>query len=91
MAFNIIEILQTKSKSELIHLIGSSPKFITNPDLINLIHQYDINNRTKDELISKQMTWFLKYRIWVKLVKDSSIGITEFHFLNKLGDEIEIG
>ena len=41
------------------HLIGSSPKFITNPDLINLIHQYDINNRTKDELLSQQITMFL--------------------------------
>jgi len=59
MVFNIIEILHTKSKSELIHLIGSSPKFITNPDLINLIHQYDINNRTKDELLSQQMNMFL--------------------------------
>jgi ribonuclease G len=45
----------------------------------------------REGLISKQMKWFLKYRVWVKLVKDSSIGITEFHFLNKLGDEIEIG
>jgi ribonuclease G len=45
----------------------------------------------REGLISKQMKWFLKYRIWVKLIKDSSIGITEFHFLNKLGDEIEIG
>jgi hypothetical protein len=59
MAFNIIEILHTKSKSELIHLIGSAPKFITNPDLINLIHQYDINNRIKDELLSHQMNMFL--------------------------------
>jgi hypothetical protein len=59
MSINIIEILRTKSKSELIHLIGSAPKCITNPDLINLIHQYDINNRTKDELLSQQMNMFL--------------------------------
>jgi ribonuclease G len=44
----------------------------------------------REGIISKQVKWFLKYRVWVKLVKDSSIGITEFHFLNKLGDEIEI-
>lgn len=59
MVFNIIEILHTKSKSELMHLISCAPKFITNPDLINLIHQYDINNRTKDELLSQQMNMFL--------------------------------
>ena len=59
MVFNIIEILHTKSKSELIYLIGSAPKFITNPDLIYLIRQYDINNRTKDELLSQQMNMFL--------------------------------
>ncbi|WP_041694039.1 MULTISPECIES: Rne/Rng family ribonuclease [Emticicia] len=45
----------------------------------------------REGIISKQMQWFLKYKTWVKLIKDSSIGITEFHFLNKLGDEIEIG
>jgi ribonuclease G len=45
----------------------------------------------REGIISKQMKWFFKYRVWVKLIKDSSIGITEFHFLNKLGDEIEIG
>ncbi len=45
----------------------------------------------REGIISKQMKWFLKYKVWVKLIKDSSIGITEFHFLNKLGDEIEIG
>uniref|UniRef100_UPI003751E4C4 ribonuclease E/G n=1 Tax=Emticicia sp. TaxID=1930953 RepID=UPI003751E4C4 len=45
----------------------------------------------REGIFSKQMKWFLKYKVWVKLIKDSSIGITEFHFLNKLGDEIEIG
>ncbi len=44
----------------------------------------------REGIISKQMQWFFKYRTWVKLTKDSSIGITEFHFLNKHGDEIEI-
>jgi ribonuclease G len=36
------------------------------------------------------MKWFGQYKTWIKLVKDSSIGITEFHFLNKDGDEIEL-
>lgn len=44
----------------------------------------------KEGLISRQMKWYFKYKRWIKLVKDSSIGITEFHFLDKNGDEIEI-
>jgi len=33
---------------------------------------------------------FFKYKKWVKIVKDSSLGITEFHFLNKDGEEIDV-
>lgn len=44
----------------------------------------------KEGLISRQMKWYFKYKRWIKLVKDSSIGITEFHFIDKNGDEIEI-
>jgi ribonuclease G len=41
-------------------------------------------------LFSRQRQWFMKYKSWVNLVKDSSLGITEFRFLNKHGDEIEL-
>ena len=44
----------------------------------------------REGMITRQLKWFFKYRTWVNLVKDSSIGITEFHFLNKLGEEIEL-
>jgi ribonuclease G len=42
-------------------------------------------------IISKRVKFFFKYKKWLTLVKDSSLGITEFHFLNKDGEEIEIG
>ena len=42
-------------------------------------------------LISKRMKWYLKYHRSISLVKDSSIGITEFHFLNRDGEEIDLG
>jgi len=42
-------------------------------------------------IISKRMRLFFKYKRWVNLVKDSSLGITEFHFLNKDGEEIDLG
>ncbi len=44
----------------------------------------------REGLFTRQMKWFFKYKTWIKLTKDSSIGITEFHFLNGLGDEIEL-
>ena len=40
---------------------------------------------------SKQMQWYAKYKTWVKLVKDSSLGIVNFKFFNKSGETIEIG
>ena len=41
--------------------------------------------------MSKRVKWFMKYFRWVKIVEDSSLPITEFKFLNKQGEEIEIG
>ncbi len=39
---------------------------------------------------SKRMKWFFHYKSWIKIVKDSSLGITEYKFVNKYGDEIEV-
>jgi ribonuclease G len=36
------------------------------------------------------MKWFMKYKRWVKIIKDTSLGITEFHFRNQMGEDIEI-
>jgi len=44
----------------------------------------------REGFITRQMRWFLQYKTWVKLIKDSSLGLTEFHFLNRQGDEIEL-
>ena len=41
--------------------------------------------------ISKRLRWFFKYNRSIQLVKDSSLGVTEFHFLNKDGEEIDLG
>ena len=40
--------------------------------------------------ISKRMRWYFKYMRWVTLVKDTSLAITEFKFLNRDGEEIEV-
>ncbi|MEH0158526.1 Rne/Rng family ribonuclease [Limibacter armeniacum] len=39
---------------------------------------------------SKRMKWFMKYFKWVKLVQDSSLGISEYRFVNHLNEVIEI-
>lgn len=41
-------------------------------------------------LISLRMRWYFKYKRWVKLVKDTSMGVTEFKFLNREGEEIQL-
>jgi ribonuclease G len=40
--------------------------------------------------ISKRMRWYMKYKSWINLVKDTSMAITEFKFLNKEGEEIQL-
>lgn len=41
-------------------------------------------------VISPRIRWFLKYLKWVKLEKDSSLGITDYKFLNGLEEEIAL-
>jgi len=39
---------------------------------------------------SKRLKWLIHYKRWITLVEDSSVGITEFKFFNKRGEEIEL-
>ena len=41
-------------------------------------------------LPSIRLKWLFKYHKWVKVEKDSSLAITEFHFTNKHGQNIEL-
>jgi len=41
-------------------------------------------------IISPRFRWFLKYLKWVKLEKDSSLGMTDYKFLNGLEEEIAL-
>lgn len=59
-------------------------------NLVLALHPFLYAYYTKG-VISKRVKFFFKYKKWVTLVKDSSLGITEFHFLNKDGEEIEVG
>lgn len=39
---------------------------------------------------SKRLRWLLQYKKWLKIFEDSSMGVTEFKFVNKQGEEIEL-
>jgi len=41
-------------------------------------------------LMSKRLKWFMKYNKWVNLEEDSSLAITEYHFNNAIGEDIEL-
>lgn len=59
------------------------------PALVLALHPFLFAYYTKG-IFSKRFKWWLKYRRWINLVKDTSLGITEFHFLNRDGEEIEL-
>ncbi|MCR9064972.1 MAG: Rne/Rng family ribonuclease [Cytophagales bacterium] len=96
----------TKEKCPTCNGTGSIQASITVTDLLenHLDHLLEKQNESKvsiilhpflhayyrEGLITKQMKWYFKYKKWVKLIKDSSLGVTEFHFLNSHGEEIEL-
>lgn len=39
---------------------------------------------------SRRMKWFFKYKRWIKLIEDTSLGIMEYKFKNQFGEDIEV-
>lgn len=58
-------------------------------NLTLILHPYLYAYFTQ-KLISKRMKWFLKYKQWVNLIEDSSLGITDYRFINENNEAIEI-
>lgn len=58
-------------------------------DITIVMHPYLYAYFTKGRM-SRRLKWFMKYFKWIKLIQDSSMGITEFKFLNKHAEEIEV-
>ncbi len=58
-------------------------------DLVLAVHPYLHAYFTKG-LISQRLKWYFKYKRWVNIVIDTSLGITEYKFLNKEGEEIQL-
>ena len=58
-------------------------------NLVLALHPY-LHAYFTGGFISQRMRWYLKHKRWVTLVKDSSLAMTEFKFLNRDGEEIEL-
>jgi len=54
-----------------------------------LMHPY-LYAYFKEGFPSKRMKWVFKYHQWINLVKDSSLALTQYTFLNKRNEKIEI-
>jgi ribonuclease G len=57
-------------------------------DLTILVHPFVYAYFTKG-FPSIRMKWFFNFKTWIKLREDSSLGLTDFKFLNRNEDEIE--
>jgi ribonuclease G len=58
-------------------------------NLVLAVHPYLHAFFTKG-LISRRMRWYFKYKRWVTVIVDTSLAITEYKFLNKEGEEIQL-
>ncbi len=58
-------------------------------DLTISMHPFVHSYFTKG-VYSRQMQWFIKYKKWINLEVDSSLGLVDYHFHNKSGEEIEL-
>ena len=58
-------------------------------DLVLAVHPYLQAYFTKG-IISQRMKWYFKHKRWVNIVIDTSLAVTEYKFLNKEGEEIQL-
>jgi ribonuclease G len=58
-------------------------------DLVLALHPY-LHAYFTQGIISQRVRWYFKYKRWIKLVKDTSMAIIEYKFLNKEGEEIQL-
>ncbi|MBL7844058.1 MAG: Rne/Rng family ribonuclease [Cyclobacteriaceae bacterium] len=56
-------------------------------NLVLAVHPYLYAYFTKG-IFSQRVKWFFKYKRWVRLETDTSMGVTEYKFLNREGEEI---
>lgn len=52
------------------------------------LHPYVASYLTKGIVFSKWARWILRYKAWIKIIPNDSLGVIEFKFYNGLGDPI---
>ncbi|MCU0397378.1 MAG: Rne/Rng family ribonuclease [Cyclobacteriaceae bacterium] len=57
--------------------------------LVLAVHPY-VHAYFTQGFISKRLKWLMRYKRWVHIEKDTSMGVTEFKFLNREGEEIQL-
>ncbi|NJM25857.1 MAG: Rne/Rng family ribonuclease [Bacteroidia bacterium] len=58
-------------------------------NLVLAVHPY-LHAYFTAGIVSQRVKWYFKYKRWVNILKDTSLGITEFKFVNKEGEEIQL-
>ncbi|MBT0812544.1 Rne/Rng family ribonuclease [Litoribacter ruber] len=78
-------LVADKLEKDLDYMISNQ----NHPDIKIGLHPYLYAYFTHG-IVSKRVKWFFKYFKWVKLIKDSSLPVTEYKFLDEAGDAIEL-
>jgi len=58
-------------------------------NLVLAVHPY-LHAFFTSGIISRRVKWYFKYWRWVNVVVDTSLAVTEYKFLNKEGEEIQL-
>jgi ribonuclease G len=58
-------------------------------NLVLAVHPY-LHAYFTAGLLSQRVRWYFKYKQWIRMVKDTSMAIIEYKFLNKEGEEIQL-
>jgi len=78
-------LVTDKVEQDLEHLINKQNE----KSLAIALHPFLYSYYSKG-IYSKRTAWFFKYGKWIKLIRDSSLAITEYHFLNADEEIIEM-
>ena len=55
---NVVQTLRAKPSYEAARLIGSAPQYIKDYNFVNLLNQFDLNNKKNDNNLIKQLNMF---------------------------------
>ena len=58
-------------------------------NLVLAVHPYLHAYFTRG-IFSRRVKWYFKYKRWVNIIVDTSLAVTEYKFLNKEGEEIQL-